>query len=164
MSCRMAAAAVMGPDLLRRLGSTPQQLVRQGGLADARRSNEADGPVAVEILMESGDAVAGAGADRMNWSTGGDRSYLPGERRNNWAEVHLVEEDYGSSAAIARQREQALDARQIKIAIGRRHDEDDIDVGCKELRAILARRFAHQRRATRQHRLDCGGSIADREP
>src|SRR6185312_3538920 len=122
MRCRMAPAAVMGADLLGRLSGAPQQRVRQRRLANAGRADETDGPVAIEIPLEGGDPVAGAGADGIHgntWGNGGDLLLRSGDVVG---EIRLVEDDHRGGAAIGNQRQQPFDARQIKIAVGRCHD------------------------------------------
>src|SRR5438045_9328617 len=53
MGCRMPAAAVVGPDLLRRLRRASQQPVRPCRLADARRTEQHDrtGDTAKQIIV-----------------------------------------------------------------------------------------------------------------
>src|SRR3990172_8662414 len=63
MGCGMSAAIVVGPDFLCRLRLTFQQLVCQSRLAHARRTNEGDSPVAIEISLEITNAIASACTD-----------------------------------------------------------------------------------------------------
>ena len=79
-------------------------------------------------------------------------------------EVRLVEHDDRRGAAVGHERKQALDARQVEIAVRRRDDEHDVDIGRQQLRPIFARRFANQSAGSRQHFLDGRRSVAARKP
>ena len=80
------------------------------------------------------NAVPSACADGVNWHTRCNRSELVRRPANFVCEICFIDDDDRSGAAFPHQGEIALHARQVKIAIQRRHDEDDIDIRRQELR------------------------------
>ena len=91
-------------------------------------NNLSDGSIAGEILRDSLRTVALARAKGMDRHPSSDLGDLPGHPGKIARQVRLVENDDWSGAAAAHQREIALEARQIEVTVGRRYDEDDVDV------------------------------------
>ena len=78
MRRRVTAATVVRPHFLCRLRRPSQQFVGQRRLAYARRTNEDDSPVAVEISLEITRAIATTRADGVNWHARSNGSDLTG--------------------------------------------------------------------------------------
>src|SRR6185312_15651859 len=70
MRCRMPAAIIVGPDILRQLYRATQKFIRQRRFSDTRRTDQADRFIALEILLEGRNTLAGKSADDMNWNAG----------------------------------------------------------------------------------------------
>ena len=93
MRGRMPATAIMGPNFLSCLRCASQKLVRQSGLAHARRADETHSLIAREIFLERLNAFAIARADGVHGHAGSDRSDLTCRLSGIVGEVCLVEHD-----------------------------------------------------------------------
>jgi hypothetical protein len=91
----------------------------------------------------------------VNRHVAGNRGEIAAQRRKVVRDIALVEDDDGSDAARKRRGEIALHARRRKVAPGRRHDEDDVEVRGNDLRSVPAvGTNAGEHAATRRDRFD----------
>ena len=133
---RVAAARVVVAHVARALAVVAEQRVDQRGLAHARRAEHDGRPARGQVVVrEIGDAGAGQRRDDPHLDAGRDRLGGDAQALGIVGHVGLVEHDDGRRPAGPRDREVALEATQVEVAVEARDDERDVDVGGQDLLA-----------------------------
>ena len=134
MGRRVPAARVVLANGARALAVVAQERVDERRLADARRAEDDRRPAGRQVVAgQRGDAVAGEGGDR----SGPRRPGRPPRRRpagpRDRRDIGLVEDDDGCRATGPRDREVALEAAEVEVAVEPGDDERHVDVGGQDL-------------------------------
>jgi hypothetical protein len=111
MGRRVTAATIIGADFLR------HQQVGEGRLADTRRADEGDRPVAVEKPLQISNEGETPRAHCVNWHSESYAGNPIVDRDSIMHEICFVDDDHGSCATASHQCEIAFQARQVEIGI-----------------------------------------------
>ena len=133
----VAAARVVVADGAVRWRWLPSERVDERGLADARGAEHDGGPARRRGGRRPGRATPSPVSAEIGPDLDAGRDGLGGDAQpvEVVGHVGLVEHDHGRRAAGPRDREVALEAAEVEVAVEARHDERDVDVGGEDLLA-----------------------------
>ncbi len=134
----MPAATIVVSNSLRGLHVATKQLVRQGRFADTGGSDQNDRAIVLEIPLQNLEAIACTRPDGVNWNVSRKSFGLTNQSDDVIAEIRFVHHDHRKGATLLHQRKIAVYPRHIEVTALRGHDEDDIDIGSKQLRFRLS--------------------------
>ena len=155
---RGVAAAVVG--LADRAGRARAagQRVEQRGLADPGGAQQHAGHAGTEQRGDRVEPAAVHGRERQHRRGAADRgSHLGHARGRVGVEIGLRQHDERVGGRVGGQGEHALDAAERQLAVHRRDDDHDVDVGGQHLRLAAAVRRPHERRRALLHGVDGTG-------
>lgn len=161
----MAAPVVALPHLGGLLDLAPQQIVAEGGLADARGAEQPDRPARAEIGDQLRASLAGRGAHRVNRHAHGDGLDFEQALLRIGAAVELVEDNDRLGAAVPSRRQIALDAAGVVVAVETRDEEDRVHVrGHHLLLRLMTGRLAREPGPPGKHGMDHRPPLPHRRP
>ena len=179
MGGRVAAARIVLADGSRRLACLAEEGVHQRRLPDARRSEHDGGRPGPQVRREIGQMVPGQRRERDDRDAGRDRLDRHASAVGVEPDVGLVEDRHGHDPARPRDREVALHAPQVEVAIEARDEERDVDVRGDDLlvdqvagrSAVGVGRAPDERGPARDDRRDdrrvvgrCGRRVVEHHP
>src|SRR5579883_199141 len=153
----VTAAVIAGAHFARGHTRFAQQCVRQRRFAGARRADQHCRDAGLQVSIQHCNARCVLAVDRVQWHAGQTRGELRRRlpRVRGFDLVELSQHDHRLRAAAFSQREIALCARGIEVAVQAHQHEHDVDIRGDDLaRIAFARGRARQCPAARQHFYD----------
>ncbi len=152
MHAGVPTARVPRANLGRREHLAAGEAIDNRGLPHPRSPEQHDRAAGMDVGVESVEAAALTRADDVNGDVAADRAHLAGRRLGCVRPVRLVQDNNRCHAAVADEREVALQAAQVHRLVEALHDEGRVDVGGQDLFFGLASRdLSRQLVAPGQH-------------